>query len=129
MSDSLSSTDNHLEFGLKIIRDKIRFGHEPDNPTLIPLWLNQESVLCPNIHEPIELHRDHYEKQFRLLLETIVDELVPSHWRQLCLNHIYQPLGALKRIADDKQSEQDLQRLVHELSITSHYVATSLCKI
>lgn len=115
-----------IETQLSTIRNKIRFGKDPNNPMLIPLWLMQESDLCPSPTQSISAHRQHYEAQFRLLLETIVDELVPSHWRRLCLDHIYQPLGSLKRIANDEQSEQQVRNLMQELTVSSRYVASSL---
>jgi|GEM_PF-2605464 len=30
---------------LSLIRNKIRFGQEPDNPLSISLWLNQENLI------------------------------------------------------------------------------------
>jgi hypothetical protein len=110
---------------LSLIRNKIRFGQEPDNPLLISLWLNQENLFQQKF-ENINEHRQHIERQFRLLLDTVVDELVPSHWRCTCLDNIYYPLSSLKKLASDKASEQHIQQLINELSVTSNYVAASL---
>ncbi len=62
------------------IRRKIRWGEEPDNPLLISRWLAHENHEHTQQLSQEEL-RQGYENQFRLLLETLMDELVPSHWR------------------------------------------------
>ncbi len=106
------------------IRHKIRWGEEPDNPLLIAHWLAEENQgLAPTSDEV----RQHYESQFTLLLETCVDELVPAHWRCLCLDNIYRPLQSLKQISDNVQSDNQIQRLMRELALQSHYVRHSLC--
>jgi hypothetical protein len=110
---------------VRLIRDKIRFGHEPDNPLLISIWLDQEKLFLQEL-EDIGHRRQYLEQQFRLLLDTIMDELIPSHWRCICLNNIYYPLSSLKKLASDKQSERHIQQLINELSVTSNYVASSL---
>lgn len=105
------------------IRHKIRWGEEPDNPLLIANWLAEENRgLEPTCDEL----RQHYESQFTLLLETFVDELVPAHWRCLCLDNIYRPLQSLKQISDSEQSNNQIQRLMRELAVQSHYVRHSL---
>lgn len=105
------------------IRHKIRRGEEPDNPLLITHWLAEENRGL----EPLRAElRQRYESQFTLLLETVVDELVPAHWRCLCLDNIYLPLQSLKQISDSVQSDNQIHRLLRELSLHSHYVRHSL---
>lgn len=108
------------------LRHKIRRGEEPDNPSLICRWLALENN---EQGDDIVLDgwRHRYEDQFTLLLETFVDELVPAHWRCVCLDNIYRPLLALQQISDSTQSNQQIQRLLRELAIQSHYVRHSLC--
>ncbi|MDP7593186.1 MAG: hypothetical protein QF552_10935 [Litorilituus sp.] len=112
-------------FITQLLRKKIRFAQEPNNPALITLWLQQEN----DIHlttQPKKVLRQHYEAQFRLLLETIVDEIVPTHWRRLCLDNIYKPITSLQRIADTEQSKQHIRYLMNELSVSCQYVEHSL---
>lgn len=120
------------------LRDKIRWGKEPNNPSLIAFWLAQENGAHEQQWQQGEQaaseqgkasllwRRQCYENQFTLLLETLVDELVAPHWRCLCLDNIYRPLQALKQISDTTHSEYQIQRLVRELAIQSRYVRHSL---
>lgn len=114
-----------MNLGLKIIRNKIRNAQEPDNPTLISLWLAMEEQHQSDITFNCSL-QSQYESQFYLLLETIVDELIPTHWRRICLDNIYKPLGSLQRITNDEQSKQHLSQLFDELSVSCRYVEQSL---
>jgi hypothetical protein len=76
--------------------------------------------------ENINERRQHLEWQFRLLLDTVMDELIPSHWWCNCLDNIYYPLSSLKKLASDKPSEHYIQQLIHEISVTSNYVVAGL---
>lgn len=116
---------NGVERSRHVMREKIRYGQDPDNPALIPLWLDQEAALRP-FDLSLEDCRHYYESQFRLLLEAVLDELVPSHWRRLCLDYIYQPLSTLKKLSDGEQSERHIRQLINELSISCRYVEASL---
>ncbi len=112
---------------ITLLRRKIRWGEEPDNPSLIHQWLSQENNDEQHLASSRETLRQRYESQFNLLLEAVVDELVPSHWRCICLDNIYRPLQFLKQISDNKQSEIQIQHLTRELVVQSHYVRHSLC--
>lgn len=105
--------------------NKIRWGEEPDNPLLISNWLKEKAR---DQVQPVSVEalRTHYESQFKLLLETVMDELIPAHWRCICLDHIHKPLQSLWQISDSSQSEDQLHRLRHELAMQSHYVRYSL---
>lgn len=110
---------------LRLLRRKIRFGTEPDNPTLFPLWRMQEEAVLIGTADT-EARRGVFEGQFRLLLDTVMDELVPRHWRCQCLDHIHTPLGSLHRLADDDASRRHVRQLLWELSVSSRYVQHSL---
>lgn len=107
---------------LDLLKQKIRYGSEPENSGLIVFWLDLDAPSsCTN-----GSLQDHYESQFRLLLNAIMDELVPKHWRRLCLDHIYRPLLSFKRVAKCTDSEQKLNELFRELTISCNYTEESL---
>ncbi len=105
------------------LRYKIRHATEPDNPALIRQWLELDS--CPSYFQ-LEDQRAHFEQQFRLLLETIADELLPGNWRRACLDQIHKPLTALAELAFCQPSVQHLNVLYDELRLTCAYVSASL---
>ena len=104
------------------LRDKIRHGTEPDNPLIIKLWLDHYD----QDYLSIEKSRERLTHQFNLLLETVLDDLVPVHWRRTCLDNIYIPLSSLKKLANDPSSEQHIQSLFTELAVSTRYVEKSL---
>ena len=108
---------------LDALRMKIRNAEEPNNPTLISQWMNIE--LPPFITPSLSCWKV-YVDQFNLLLDTFADELIPAHWRQICLDSIYRPLFILKKLEHNTQSKVQVRQLFHELSITSQYVEASL---
>jgi hypothetical protein len=48
--------------------------------------------------------RQHIQWQSRLLLDTVMDELIPSHWRCHCLNNIYSLISSFKKLASGQPS-------------------------
>ena len=106
----------------QLLVNKIRFGTEPDNPMLIKLWLEQTQPEDLSISQL----RESYCLQFHTLLDTVVDELVPQHWRRTCLDNIYLPLSSLKKLATNASSEQQVQQLLQELAVSTRYVEKSL---
>jgi len=110
---------------LSILKDKIRYAKEPDNPMLISLWLSAEDSKQDIGYEELNL-QSHYQEQFYLLLETIADELIPVHWRRTCLDNIYKPICSLQRIAKNEKQQTQVQTLLHELSLTAQYFKHSL---
>lgn len=107
---------------LDLLKEKIRYGTEPDNSALIEFWLEQD-LPTMKINGSRQAH---YESQFRLLLNAVMDELVPKHWRLQCLDHIYRPLMSFKRVANCTHSEQRLNELFRELTISCNYTEQSL---
>lgn len=100
------------------VRSKIRYAYEPDNPGLINLWLKMEeenAPLCPLARWQL------YVNESRLLLDVLADDLLPGHWRCLCLDYINRPLTALRRIAVTDDNRRQLNQLTYELRVTSHF--------
>ena len=125
MLDLKTINDQLLTTDILIIRNKIRFAESPNNPELISLWLAQESYIQELI-DCINIRWQYCEEQFYLLLEVVVDEMLPKHWRQHCLNNIYQPLASLKKLSTSQKSEKRLRQLLTELSISCRYVTATL---
>lgn len=107
---------------LDLLKQKIRYGSEPDNASLISFWLDLDLPTS----SAIDSREAHYESQFRLLLNAIMDELVPNHWRLQCLDHIYRPLMSFNRVAKCTGSKQKLNALFRELTISCNYTEASL---
>lgn len=105
------------------LRELVRFGVQPDNAGLFSLWLTHESLALASDNATAWRQ---LEAQFGLLLEALLDELVPRHWRSQCLDHIYKPLAALHKRSDCHARQQRLQALLQELAITSRYIQHSL---
>jgi hypothetical protein len=112
-------TTENLDLNLTLIKRKIRWGHEPDNPMLIKLWLSLEEQVIVNQVE-IKLKRSLYEAQFHLLLKTIEDELISKVWRHVCLDNIYQPLRSLHKLTDNAASISRLRTLSSSLAFIGH---------
>lgn len=110
---------------LSVLRNKIRFGLEPDNPALIALWLANECNVDTTNKNYRELSKI-YEQQFRLLLETVIDELVPAYWRRTCLDYIYKPLSSLQRIAINDEGQALVRKLNYELMVSCQYIEGGL---
>lgn len=119
---SPSSINSSDSVAINMLAHKIRQGSEPDNPALIHLWLSCQQTQ----NQSIDKLRASHTAQFRLLLETVLDELVPAHWRRICLDNIYLPLSTLKKLSNNESSEQHLRSLFNELAISTRYVENSL---
>ncbi|REL25732.1 hypothetical protein DXX93_03630 [Thalassotalea euphylliae] len=115
----ISSSDSVAN---SILEQKIRQGTDPDNPVLIHLWLSCQQT--ENLS--LDKLRAKHTAQFKLLLEAVLDELVPTHWRRTCLDNIYLPLSALKKLSNNEASEQHLRDLFNELAISTRYIESSL---
>lgn len=131
-----SATQLNALASLDALNMAVRYGTHPNRPELLNIWLNQSAVNLQNDtlgHHTKALWQVH-EDQFSTLLEAICDELVPSHWRNHCLNSIYKPVMALQRLVDQYPDEFDdldaakirIRYLGYELSHTGQYVCSSL---
>lgn len=101
------------------LRYKIRYGSEPDNPQLLHLWFDMETATLEN--EDVGERWQLCIAEFRLLLDAFADDIIPTHWRRLCLDHIHRPLSELNRLATNTHQQLELKRLLQELRITSHF--------
>ena len=82
--------------------------------------------ISPNHIDDKAQQRQILLNQFQLLLDTMADESLPVHWRNQCLNHINKPLLGLQRLADCKQSTQQVNSLFYELRVMSYYLQPGL---
>jgi len=103
---------------ITLLRKKIRYAEEENNPQMLTLWFVAEQAL---VEEDLNQLRRLYHAEFYLLLEVITDTLLPNHWRELCLDNIYRPLVELNRLSHCQSSKKQLRHLWLELSITSNY--------
>ncbi len=105
------------------IRQKVRYAQDDNNPQLLTFWLMAEQSLftSSNINTDDDARWLMYQGQFRLLLDVICDNLIPEHWRQLCLDNIYRPLTELNRLSQCEDKKKRLRHLWLELNITSQY--------
>lgn len=110
----LSHSKGRGNTSITVLRRKIRHAEEPDNPALISIYLNQKAN---SLGASTDARRQHLLVQFQLLLDTIMDTCRPLHWRCLCMDHIHQPIFALKTLADTAESKQHVRTLFHDLRI------------
>lgn len=75
----------------------IRYAIYPDSPDLLHHYLRigkKYATTWPKSAQHVV-----HERIFDLLIEVICDPLLPKHWRELCVDHIYLPLSDLERLA------------------------------
>ena len=101
----------------------IRNGSEPNNPALLQ-YLVTEQINYANQYSGFE--RNHIESLFRVLLDAASDELVPSHWRALCLDYMHAPLSALWDRASCDESRWQVAKLCSEFRIVGDYAASTI---
>lgn len=105
------------------VRQKVRYAEDEDNSQLLSFWLMAEQTLFSgsNAYADGDARWKMHQGQFRLLLDVVCDNLLPEHWRKLCLDNIYRPLTELNRISVCEPSKDRLRHLWLELNITSQY--------
>lgn len=103
---------------IKLLRNKIRYAIEPDQPQILSLWLAMEHEA---VGDDTSLHWDMYKSQFELLLESASDELNNLNWRYWCLDNINRPLMNLQRLIQNEQDHKEFRALCETLRITSQY--------
>jgi len=120
------SCDNHRLDEWFWLKHRIRCALAPDEPRLVA------RLLCTarNLARQDELPAwPLFESVFDLLLDTAGDPALPWHWRCHCLDHVWQPLRDLGRLAlrpsDQLRLRLMTQRLLHmqmqpSLTYTDH---------
>ena len=97
---------------------KIRYAIEPNNHQLLTIWLD-----AARLHDNCW---SSHQFQFQTLLDVVADELLPSHWREACLNLLYKPLHQLSRLVKNNKDQHHLDRLYEEMLSTTHYASASI---
>lgn len=110
----------------KALAHKIRYALEPDNPGLIKHWL-EVAGSRRLAGQPLAVQYWHYERQVRLLLDTIADESLPFAWRCTCLDYIYKPMLALRCLARTSDHQRCVSRLQFEVNQICRYAMAGFC--
>lgn len=105
------------------MQDKIRQGSEPDNAALIYEFVHQQIGFAKQARDQEKIS---YISLFRVLLETAADELLPRHWRSLCMDYVHQPLSLLWELAESDESKWEVVKLCHEFKTVGEFVAPSI---
>ncbi|MEG1042547.1 MAG: FagA protein [Pseudomonas sp.] len=82
---------------------RIRCAMEPDEPRLIDHYLAEGRYLvcCTDTSAwTVAL------TSFRLLLDTACDQMLPWHWRCLCLDQAWKPLLQLRKLDGGEQGQR-----------------------
>jgi hypothetical protein len=99
---------------IDVIETRIRRGMEHNNPPLVNIYLLQIADLAA-AKTTSAAKFVVAKRAFQLLYDTIVDESVAVHWRELCLDKINLPLQLMKKSGDSPQLEQQYLLLQHKL--------------
>ncbi len=62
-----------------------------------------------------------YLRTFTTLLDTICDTYIDYHWRCICLDHIYEPLFWIQRLAKTAADKRQVRQLYYELATFSQF--------
>ena len=97
-----------------LLEEKVRLGSEPDNPKLLQSLLTLFEDADAN-------YSKHYLKSLNkkildLLLEAALDKSVPENWRKLCMDHVFQPLRNLYRLAKDDRDVSKINKIYFVIS-------------
>jgi hypothetical protein len=117
------STAKQVHLDCTLLKSHIRFGHKPDAHYLFEEWMRMEEALT--ISQPSAKRRC-FERQCRVLIDAVCDELVPQQWRCACLDQINKPLQRLKALTSTPEQQQNYIGLTREIRICSHYVQQTM---
>ena len=112
---------------LDIIETRIYNGLEHNNPPLVNIYLLQIADLAAakkNAGARFVIAK----RAFQLLYDTIADESVEVHWRELCLDKINLPLQLMKKSCDSARLQQQYRHLQYKLTllyINSYFLRSS----
>lgn len=111
---------NTITQNLGSLENSVRHATEPDQPGNISRYLTKIEV-CAGQACSVSDQRTIYLRAYKTLLETVCDSLVDRHWRVSCLNQIYRPIFAMKRLARTPTDKAQIRTLRTELARLSHY--------
>lgn len=101
---------------LDIIETRIRRGTEHNNPPLVNIYLLQIAELASAKTTTVAKFVM-AKRAFQLLLDTIADESVEVHWRELCLDKINLPMQLMKKSAESPRLQQQWRLLQYKLTL------------
>lgn len=96
----------------------IRYAEMPDNPELLPSWVNQ-TVRVPKLSAGERWQR--MQDCITLLLETYADMLNPVHWRSTCFDFLHSLLAEINLLAGKAPQHEQQKRLLWEIQVTGFY--------
>ena len=101
---------------LDIIETRIRRGMEHNNPPLVNIYLLQIAELA-SAKTTSTAKFVMAKRAFQLLYDTIADESVEVHWRELCLDKINLPMQLMKKSAESPRLQQQCRLLQYKLTL------------
>ena len=101
---------------LDIIETRIRRGTEHNNPPLVNIYLLQIAELA-SAKTTSAAKFIMAKRAFQLLYDTIADESVEVHWRELCLDKINLPMQLMKKSAESHRLQQQCRLLQYKLTL------------
>ena len=101
---------------LDIIETRIRRGMEHNNPPLVNIYLLQIAELA-SAKTTSAAKFIMAKRAFQLLYDTIADESVEVHWRELCLDKINLPMQLMKKSAESPRLQQQWRLLQYKLTL------------
>lgn len=102
-----------------VLEQTILAGQCVDSPEVLfyYLKLTEEYAERLSITDAVLLH----QRVFNVLLDTVCDTSLPSHWRQMCLDKVYLPLLKLKHLIVTYQDARNYFKMEHRLRTLSHH--------
>lgn len=106
------------------LRQNVRYGHQPHAKHQLQRWSQLEQSGFANLCNC--RRRKVYHQQFRLLIDTIGDELVNIEWRRLCVRQILYTLQGLQSISHSAPHKERLLALEDELYQICQYALPTI---
>ncbi len=105
------------------VKTVIRWGSRPNHPKILYAYLSdcEEAAL---VATPA-VGREILNGAVELLVEVICDACVPFHWRALCLDNLYKPMGCLRRIATCSDDTLRVNKLAYEINLLTKFFLTN----
>ncbi len=100
------------------LQRQVRYGTSPDDPNILESYLRSSELSASYSKKLAKLKS---RKALNTLVETICDDLVPNHWRELCLNNLYRPLASLYKLAKNEEERSLLNKEHYRISVLCNY--------